>query len=159
LRSVPTLGALEPPGRLPAAQRRHQAAALPPGHDKLTTQLLPGRTRELIATLLVKTRVAQLGELASVDIGAVTGANDFFLVSSEVADAPPPPLLRPAVSKANHIQGTRLRAEDHQRLVRAGQRMQLFVALADSDPEHLSAAAPYLARGVAAGLPQRYKCR
>ena len=53
-----------------------------------------------------------LGDLASVDIGAVTGSNEFFIRPAEelAARGIPDAIVQPAISKATEVPGARLRA-------------------------------------------------
>jgi len=93
-----------------------------------------------------------------VDIGAVTGANDFFVVPAGDARVPDR-FLRPAVSKASHVAGARFTAEDHRRLSGAGKPMHMVVIDRDHAGDDLEDIAPYLAFGEARGIDRRYKCR
>ena len=126
--------------------------------DTLLSQLLPDRTRDLYRDLRRRSDVAALGRLASVDIGAVTGANDFFLVPANDARVPQR-FLRPAVSKAAHIVGARFTSTDHQRLSNDGKPMQMVVIGREHQDEDLGDVRPYLAFGEASEISHRYKCR
>jgi adenine-specific DNA methylase len=129
------------------------------GRRKLVEQLLPASSREIYRALAEDPRVVPFGELASVDIGVVTGANDFFMRSSEEAETLPPELLRPAVSKAAHVQGAQLTAEDHAAILAVGKKGLIFTASRDSPQTALARAQSFLDGGEEAGLDQRYKCR
>jgi adenine-specific DNA methylase len=129
-----------------------------PTSSSLLTQLLPSEVRELYADLTRSAHVRRLGAIASVDIGAVTGANDFFLVRGDDARIPAR-FLRPAVSKAAHVRGARLRRKDVRDLTAAGKAMHLLAV----DPMHraddLAELGQYLEFGRQRGVPQRFKCR
>lgn len=129
------------------------------GRGKLLSQLLPASTRQLHERLSADDRVWTLGELASVDIGIVTGANDFFVVPGAGPEAFDPALLRPAVCKAAQVAGATLSVEDHHALVDAGQRALIFVADSKTPARLLEEARPYLERGEELGMHERYKCR
>jgi adenine-specific DNA-methyltransferase len=131
----------------------------PVGRGKLLAQLLPEKTQSLYERLSNRPEVQQLGEVASVDIGIVTGANQFFVLQEKEVSGLHPELLRPAVCKAAHVRGARLSPGDHQRLVRAGDRALMFVADAETSRPQLRTAGAYLERGEADGLHRRYKCR
>ncbi len=135
------------------------SAAKSASREKLLAQLLPAETQELLQSLTQADGVARLGALAEVDIGAVTGANEFFLRSSLEAEELAPGLLRPAVSKAAQVQGARYRRGDHERLLRLGRKGLLFVADPETPPAALATARGYLERGLREGIPDRYKCR
>jgi adenine-specific DNA-methyltransferase len=133
--------------------------ARPDGGTKLLAQLLPGSTQDLYESLPSHDRVSLLGQVASVDIGAVTGANDFFLLTDRDAVGLDDRLLRPAVSKAAHVRGARLTTTDIGHLRAQGQRMLMFVAHPGTPNEALSTAQSHLSRGQTAGIHERYKCR
>lgn len=124
------------------------------GADKLLAGLLPEPVRDLYSDLASRAR--DFGALASVDIGAVTGANEFFLVPRD--SGLPTEHLRPAVSKALHISGARFSGEDHQRLLANKGPGWMLVIDRDHDlrPGRLN---DYIAEGQARGFDQRYKCR
>lgn len=129
------------------------------GRRKLVEQLLPASSREIYRALADDGRVVPFGDLASVDIGVVTGANDFFMRTSEEAEALPGELLKPAVSKAVHVQGAQLTADDHAAILQNGKKGLIFAAARESSRVALARAQPFLDGGEAAGLDQRYKCR
>lgn len=129
------------------------------GRDKLLVQLLPSGTQDLYRALCESDEVARMGDLAEVNIGAVTGANDFFLLADIEAEGFAPDLLRPAVSKAMQIRGARYSQEDHDQLAAAGRKAQLLVARADMPPAVIATAEAHLAAGREAGIHNRYKCR
>lgn len=131
----------------------------PSGRGKLLAQLLPEDTRSVYEALTKDKAVGLLGDLASVDIGIVTGANDFFMLSTEQAAALDPELLSVGVCKAAHLAGARLARDDHARLLRDGHSALMLVASAESPSAALKSARAYIRRGEEAGLDQRYKCR
>lgn len=126
--------------------------------DTLLLQLLPDATRDLYRALRRTADVATIGALASVDIGAVTGANDFFLARSNDTRVPER-FLRPAVSKAAHVIGARFTAADHRRLSDDGKPMHMIVIGREHPEEDLTDVRPYLTLGDTSGISGRYKCR
>jgi adenine-specific DNA-methyltransferase len=99
-----------------------------------------------------------LGELASVDIGAVTGANDFFVRSAnELADVPQH-WLRPAISKAIHVPGARLSHADVMAMDERDLPARMLVIDA-KQYAHIRPVAELIAQGEEAGVHERYKCR
>lgn len=141
--------------------RKRLAAARPAekSQGKLLAQLLPQATQELYARLAYDERVQPLGARGAVDIGAVTGANDFFLLAAGEQPNMAEELVRPAVSKAAHVRGAQFVESDYERLVQAGARCRFFIARADTSKELLASAHPYLQRGEREGIDKRYKCR
>jgi adenine-specific DNA-methyltransferase len=131
----------------------------PAGHDKLLAQLLPLGTREAYAQLADDQRAVPLGAFGSVGIGAVTGDNSYFLLDEACAAALPKGLVKPAVSKAKHVQGIRFGDADFERLRREQQPMWMFVASSDCDEELLEEAEAYLRKGRRLKVHTRYKCK
>lgn len=129
------------------------------GGRKLLAQLISEDTRDLLDQVLVEGHVRELGDLGSVDIGVVTGANDFFIRTNAEAQEIPKSLLRPAVSKARHVAGISLSLADHDALLDQGQRGLMFVADSGSDPSAIADVRAYLERGFKSKVHERYKCR
>jgi adenine-specific DNA-methyltransferase len=99
-----------------------------------------------------------LGELASVDIGAVTGANDFFVRSASELAHVPQDWLRPAISKAAHVPGARLSQSDVAAMDERGLPARLLV-IEPKAYAHTRVVAELIAQGERAGVHERYKCR
>ena len=99
-----------------------------------------------------------LGDFGRVDIGVVTGANEFFIVSKQdVAEHRLPfGVLLPAISKASHIQGTRFTINDWSAIAESGDDSYLLVA---DKPTAVGPVLRYIEAGERAGIPERYKCR
>lgn len=130
----------------------------PQAPGKLLGRLLPATTRELLTELSDRPETTKLGEIAAVDIGAVTGANDFFLLNRTEARGMPRQSARPAVSKAAQIAGARISADDHRQLLDEGRKGLMFVVDASTEPRS-SAVQRRIAVGEEAGVSDGYKCR
>lgn len=145
----------------PATHARRAKSGAGRGRKKLLAQLLPEDTRELYDALSCGSyaHVTTLGQLASVDIGAVTGANDFFLLAADEEPGLASELLRPTISKAMHVRGARFGLADLDRLLAAGARARMFVADKDTPEELLRTTDAYLRRGKKRDIHKRYKCR
>jgi adenine-specific DNA-methyltransferase len=115
--------------------------------------------RELLGRLRAHARVKPFGDLASVDVGIVTGANDFFLVpDSVVEEFALHQWAHPMFGRSAHAQGLIYSLEDHQAHKRAGLPAN-FLWFQEETPEQLSPSAQrYLAKGLAEKLPARFKC-
>lgn len=100
----------------------------------------------------------RLHEYARTDIGVVTGANSFFVLDEHSAAGAGIPKndLRPAISKAEHVQGLRLTKADMARLGFARQPSLLFYP---EEEKPRGASAKYIRSGEWVGLQNRYKCR
>lgn len=119
---------------------------------KLLAGLLEPGTVALYDRLRASDQTRLLGELASVDIGAVTGSNEFFIRPANELSARgiPEGLLRPAIAKATEIPGARLRTDEVSR--------RMLVVEAKSYA-HTHAMSALISEGETAGFHERYKCR
>jgi adenine-specific DNA methylase len=109
---------------------------------------------------LENAKLLRLGALAEVDVGIVTGRNEFFVLSDEEALTLG---LResclPLVARSAHIPGVILRAADWLQLVNTGAKCYLL-QLGNRDKEILSSEAiRYVESGEAQGFHENYKCR
>ncbi len=143
---------LEVAGRSPGVQ-------LASGQGRLLSQLLPAEAQLLYDRLSTDSGVQRLDAIASVDIGIVTGANEFFVLTEADAGMLHPDLVIPAVAKAAQVDGARISARDHLRLLKGGQRGLMFVANPTASTKALKGLRAHIARGEAMGLDERYKCR
>lgn len=128
------------------------------GTEKLLAQLLPAPARRIYSSLERDSRVVRLGDIASVDIGTVTGANAFFVVPEQVAHQLDPSLFAPVVGRAAHIRSAVLSRADFRALRRSGEACRLL--LVDVDGGLVSVEfSDYIRRGEAEGFHERNKCR
>ncbi len=96
----------------------------------------------------------RLHEYGRTDIGVVTGANSFFVLDEQSALGAgiPEEDLRPAISKAEHVQGLRLTKADMTRLSSARQPSFLFYP---HEEKPKGASAKYIRSGEWIGLHNR----
>jgi len=99
-------------------------------------------------------------DVATVDVGIVTGANAFFLVNdSVVSQYGLGEFTAPMFGRSEHCPGVIYDDSMHE-ANRARGLPANFVALGTQPSESLAEGPKaYIARGEAQGLPQRYKCR
>lgn len=126
---------------------------------KLLAELLPPRTRRIYDEAEEAAEVTRLGNIAQVDIGTVTGANSFFLLSSEAAAEFDSTLFTPAIGRAAHIPGVRFTTREYRSLQREGARCQLLLITAQTPPDVLESVRGYIRHGEALELHTRNKCR
>jgi len=102
-------------------------------------------------TLAASPSFVRLGSRASVDIGFVSGSDDYFVPTRERADelGLPPDVLVPAVRRPGDVRGL---------VARPGEAGVLFRP-AGMDATRLSTVAAYLEHGRLVGVSGRYKCR
>jgi adenine-specific DNA methylase len=153
---------VEDAASLPAA---HELAALPHApalqHDteKWTKYFLPPDGIEALRVARELPGIVRLGELADVDVGVVTGRNQFFVLRpSGTVEHKLSTYVRPLVSKSAHVRGVSFATTDLAALEAADAPCQLLAVenglpLADHAP--LSA---YVEAGEADEVHKGYKC-
>jgi adenine-specific DNA methylase len=103
--------------------------------------------------------VRKFGAIAEVDVGIVTGANKYFLVTDDVVRRYQ--LSRwahPMFGRSEHCPGVVYDERQHEANAKNGYPTN-FIWFNDSAINKHSGAAEYLRLGEQAGLPERYKCR
>jgi adenine-specific DNA methylase len=128
--------------------------------EKWTQYYLSPHELELIRQVETTDRVAALGDYAEVDVGVVTGRNEFFVFSRDDAiDAGVLDSCLRLVGRSAHIPGLILKDNDWTRLHEAGQRC-LLLQLGDVSERRLSKAArAYVKQGEERKIHEGYKCR
>lgn len=129
------------------------------GTRKLTASLIPSRALNLYEELNCSTGVAQLGQLADVGIGYVTGANSFFHLSKrDMArwSLPESAVVR-SVFRSGALRG--LRFTDIDWLSAERHKSAGYLLCVDDSTAALDSVAKYLDTGVRNGVNESYKCR
>ena len=121
----------------------------PDGLGRWSAAINPTATA-VYTSIVDRLSTTRLGDIATVDIGFVSGANAFFVLSADEAAAAdlPDSVLLPAVVRPRDAPGLVARNDAQRRL------LHLDVG-SDLDPATLR----YLARGVRLLIHERYKCR
>jgi adenine-specific DNA methylase len=128
--------------------------------EKWLKYFLSAREIEFMRHLREQRLIAPLSAHATVDVGIVTGKNEFFVMSrAEVQRFGLSEFVIPLVGRSSHLKGTVLRKADYRELQNNGQR----VFLLDLN-EHLPHKFPpglrtLIAQGEANGSHRGYKCR
>ncbi|MGH2352939.1 MAG: HsdM family class I SAM-dependent methyltransferase [Chloroflexota bacterium] len=130
------------------------AVGTPHAPHKWTEGLLSADSAEALSSATAV--MCRLGEVATVDIGIVTGANAFFVLSEvEVQSRElPPDVLRPIVARSTQIRGSDFKPETWEEQRRAGAPVWLFSPRTETE-----AAGRYIAWGARHGVSAAYKCR
>jgi adenine-specific DNA methylase len=128
--------------------------------EKWTQYYLSTSELGLIRELEASDALTTLGQLAQVDVGIVTGRNEFFVLTPSQADAlGVRSFCLPLVGRSAQIPGLVLREEEWQGLVEGDGRCLLLqlgrTPRDDLTPEALA----YVEQGEAAGYDTGYKCR
>ncbi|HKP86890.1 MAG TPA: N-6 DNA methylase [Blastocatellia bacterium] len=122
--------------------------------------LLTGGERELLTDLSERENVFRFKEVADVDVGIVTGANKFFLVTDEVVNEYK--LSRwayPMFGRSGHAPGVIYDQETHDANRRSGLPTNFLWFGAKGLSSFPESVRDYILKGEREGLPSRYKCR
>lgn len=134
--------------------------ALDHSGDKWVKYYLTGEELALLGRLNEDERISNAVDLYDVNVGLVSGENDFFISDWKSAAARGLQReMKPIISRAEQVKGVYLSREEYERLREEGKRVSVFL------PENLPAeelsrsAREYIAWGVSKGYDQNYKCR
>lgn len=142
------------------AKTERVRADLDHGREKWTQYYLSGAELGLIRELEASPALTTLGQLAEVDVGIVTGRNEFFVMSpSQAAERGLRKWCLPLVGRSAQIPGLVLRREEWQDLADDDSRC-LLLQLGRTHRDDLDPAAlAYVEDGEDAGHHRGYKCR
>ena len=133
---------------------------LPPKGKKWMTAFLSHSELSLLEDVAARPGVARFEDIADVDVGIVTGANKFFLVSNDVVERYGlQPWSHPMFGRTNHVRGVVV-TEDSMATNGAIGLPTNFLWF-DKRPreEYPNSVQAYFTRGEVDGLHHRYKCR
>ena len=126
---------------------------------KWTHVLLESSVRTHLQTLSSERSISRFGDVASVDVGIVTGANRFFLVPDDVVEEfELQRWAHPMFGRSGHCPGVIYDQAQHGHNASKGTPTN-FIWFTDSSVARTQLGRRYLKRGEAEGLHQRYKCR
>ena len=152
---VEDAAALPSPKALKALPR---APALHHDKEKWTKYFLEPQAIEALRTVRAGA-LRRLGDIADVDVGLVTGRNQFFVMRpSGAKERDIARHLGPLVSKSAHLRGIQFRDADFDDLRDSDALCQLLALDDASDPTADTALARYIADGEADGVHEGYKC-
>jgi adenine-specific DNA methylase len=141
-----------------AGMGRLNTVRIASGEERLIESLIPSKARDLYRELCGAQSTVRLGRLADVGIGYVTGANDFFHLSSEEARkwTIPARFLRACVRRGRSLKGLRLTTEDWNSLRASGEAGYLLELPAiGSLPDGVTR---YLEHGKQNDVHRTFKC-
>ncbi|MFM7200369.1 MAG: N-6 DNA methylase [Myxococcota bacterium] len=140
-------------------------AGLLSGQARALSAWLPEDTQRLYQQLSRHTHVQQLGEVAEVQLGYVSGHNAFFHLDEATRQQHELPLavLAPAVLRGRALRGLRLTPADWQQGLNEGSTGWLLRLSTDWQQQlthqEIQAVERYLSEGARQGVPLGYKCR
>ena len=126
--------------------------------EKWTQYFLNDAQRRVLREVLSNDAIKRLGQLCSVDVGVVTGGNDFFVLSKDVAlRLEAQEHLLPIVTRTKHLQGLDFTNDDWQENV-SNNRPSYLLAIRPlfRIPKNLQ---QYIALGEQDGWDEHFKCR
>ncbi len=128
--------------------------------DKWTQYFLSQKEIDLLRVLRTEGNLTLSGNIMNVDVGIVTGINEFFVLTDEdVAKLGLTDFVIPIVTRSNHLQGLRFTDTDLKR-----NSVQQFPSWMLDIPRHAFDTLPpsvksYIASGESRGYNKGYKCR
>jgi len=128
-------------------------------HEKWLKYFLSAKEIEFMRELRLSQTVAELKSHASVDVGVVTGKNEFFVLTKEQMEA-----LNiaeygtPLVSRSVHLQGACLAQKDWKSLSESGNRVHLLNLLPLNGGKLSASLNRYISEGEAKAVHEGFKC-
>ena len=127
--------------------------------EKWLKYFLTDREIGLMRELRQHRLIVELSRLARVDVGVVTGKNDFFVLrGSDIEARCLGGMTSRLVSRSSHLRGAILSGEEWTELSAADERVQLLNLKCSNSKDLPSPAAAYVASGEAARVHLGYKC-
>ncbi len=128
-------------------------------NGKWTKAILDESERNLLDKIVRKKNVAPFNDIANVEVGIVTGANDFFLVNDEIVKKYGlKKYTHPMFGKSIHCKGVIYDKNQDRENQKLGYPTN-FLHIQDSFSNLPSSVQKYIRHGEAQGLHTRYKCR
>lgn len=129
-------------------------------NDKWVKYYLSNEELALLKRLNNDQRISNATDLFEVNVGLVSGENDFFVVNQDVvAEFSLQDSVVPIISRSEQLKGTVLTEEDYSNLIAMGKKVYLF-APGNDDFETLSEEQKkYIRWGEEKGYNKNYKCR
>lgn len=137
-----------------------QAKTLDHTSEKWTKYFLDENEIELLRKIKADKRIKPCADVMDVDVGIVTGRNEFFMLNKEaIAKWKLKSYTTKVVSKSNHFKGIVYNKTDFEQNVEANYPVQLFLP-ANKDYSELSEICrKYIAYGEAMEFQMGYKCK
>jgi len=128
--------------------------------DKWVKYYLTNEELEILEKLNADARISDARELFEVNVGLVSGENDFFLSTwDEVVEWNLEEDVSPIISRSEQVRGVLLSEKEYQQLKENGKRVSMFTP-GDRPLEELSEdARTYIEWGESKGYNKNYKCR
>ena len=128
--------------------------------EKWTQYFLSTEEILLLRSLRSNTRLTTSGRVIDVDVGIVTGDNEFFALTKQAVEARSlDSYVQPIISRSNHLQGILLSHTDW--LANAAKQAPVYLFMPAALPfvELPKAVRAYIAEGESRAVNRGYKCR
>jgi len=136
-----------------------EPAAAQHNGDKWLGYFLAERELAVLHETVASGVATHLSSYATVDVGVVTGRNEFFiLTASEVSDLGLKEYVRPIVSRSAQLVGSRFDRSDWHRLAREDQRVFLLDLSSTDDATLGRTVSDYVGAGERKAFHKGYKC-
>lgn len=127
--------------------------------EKWLKYFLSSREIEFMRELKTSKAVSPLSKHASVDVGVVTGKNEFFVLSeNQVKQLGINKYTIPLVSRSIQLRGARINKSDWKALAAAGDRVYLLDLANHNDGKLPAALTKYIEAGESNGVHSGFKC-
>jgi len=128
--------------------------------EKWLKYFLSAREIELMRSLREHPGVVALGHHATVDVGVVTGKNEFFVLSCEDTERHElTDFVVPLVARSAHLNGAVFGRKEHQTLSREGKRVHLLHLAKHRQDQFPRGLRKFIRAGERSGYHHGYKCR
>jgi adenine-specific DNA methylase len=128
-------------------------------HEKWLKYFLTEREITFMRALRDASVTTNLSTHASVDVGVVTGKNEFFVLTSEqVTSLGLESYTAPLVSRSAHLKGALVGKADWKAMAAAGDRVHLLHLAPFNDTKLSGALVRYIRSGEGAKINEGYKC-
>lgn len=146
---------------VPATCLLKRAQPKPVCHDseKWLKYFLSPREISFMRQLRVEGKAVPLSTHATVDVGVVTGKNEFFVLSqNQVEEHGLAEYATPVVGRSAHLRGARLTTAEWRTLAANGERVYLFEVPPSTNGSLSASGRQYVRLGEAKQIDQGYKC-
>jgi adenine-specific DNA-methyltransferase len=138
---------------------KSEAKVIQHDQEKWLKYFLSANEIDFMRELRIAQAVANLKTHASVDVGVVTGKNEFFVLTDEqLATLKIREYAAPLVSRSAHLRGARLKKSEWKALSAAGDRVHLLNLAPLNGHRPSTALDRYIRQGEAKAVHKGYKC-
>ena len=141
-------------------KKQHKILDINHDNEKWTQYYLSHEELSLIRSIEISGAFTRLGSIADVDVGVVTGNNDFFMLDPkkaltlEVVEH-----CLPIIGRSNHLSGILFTKADYKNVSKLGERTLLFNPGKINREQLTKNLISYILQGEGSGVIEGYKCR